>query len=153
MAIFGEITTSISGLPTSETNDGKIQITSFTFETFNTGSLSTGGGGGAGKADRKPLVITRPVGAVSALLFRLIVTGAHVQAFAIEISTKDAKGKNKITRAYTLEDVIITDQRQYPNDGGKLLEEITLQYSEVKIEDFVANTTVAWDFKTNTGTF
>jgi type VI secretion system secreted protein Hcp len=149
MVIFGKITTSISGLPTSETNDGKIQITMFSFETFNSGGSTTGGGGGAGKADRKPLVITRPVGTASALFFRLVVTGQHVQSFAIEAVTKDAKGKNKVTRAYTLEDVTVIDHKQSPDEGGKLMEEVTLQYNSIKIEDFVANTTVSWNFKTN----
>lgn len=152
MAILGKITTSISGLPTSETNDGKIHITTFAFETFNTGGSSSGGGGGTGKADRKPLVITRPVGAASALFFRLVVTGTHLQAFAIEISAKDAKGKNKVTRTYTLEDVIVTSHKQNPDGAGKLVEEVELVYSEIKIEDFTANTAVTWNFKTNTGT-
>lgn len=152
MPLFGKITISNPSLPTAETPDGRINIDSFSVQVMNEVSIgAVSAGGGAGKAKAAALKVTRPVGAASALFFDLLVRGGHLESFVIEEVVRAPKGKNTVRRSYTFATVLVSDQRQFEQDG-RLVEELELVYGKVEIMDAVANTTVSWNFTTNTAT-
>jgi type VI protein secretion system component Hcp len=122
-----------------------INIVAFSAETSNT--LSSGGGGGAGKATIKPLVLTKAVDECTPLLFKAAFTGQHFQTATLQVSTK------KTTFTIQLTDLIVTDlkhefSKMGPGAGDDvLLETVTLDSAALSFTS--GGTTVQCSQQTN----
>ena len=106
-----------------------VDVPAFALETSNSGSIgSPGGGGGAGKATIKPLVLTKAVDECTPLLFKATFQGQHFANAVLHVGTS----KSPILFTIQLTDVIITDVKHEFSVEGKgvaddlLLENITL---------------------------
>lgn len=107
-----------------------INVTLFSLEAMNSGSIgSAGGGAGAGKASIKPLVLSKTPDDCTPLLFKAVFTGQHFQTATLQVGT------NKMPMQFTiqLKDVLVTDlKHEFARNGGGagddvLLESVTLE--------------------------
>ena len=106
-----------------------VDVPAFALETSNSASVGTpGGGGGAGKATIKPLVLTKAIDECTPLLFKATFTGQHFASAILHVGTS----KSPILFIIQLTDVIVTDVKHAFSIEGKgvaddlLLENITL---------------------------
>ena len=128
-----------------------ISVPAFAFETINSASVGTpGGGGGAGKATIKPLVLTKVVDECTPLLFKAVFTGQHFQTATLHVGTS----KTPILFIITLKDFIVTDLKHEFSLEGKgatddvLMESITLDFASLSFTS--GGTTVECSQVTNT---
>ena len=80
-----------------------INVTLFSLEAMNTGSIGSGGGGGTGKASIKPLVVSKAPDDCTPLLFKAVFQGRHFQTATLQVSGTTAPF------TIQLQDVLVTD--------------------------------------------
>jgi len=67
----------VNGESTRKGFEGMIELGSFDLGALNPSTMSSGGGGGAGKVSLKPITITKRTDAASPVMFQACCTGKH----------------------------------------------------------------------------
>jgi len=145
---------------------GLIRLEGFTSKFTN--SLTSSGGGGAGKAQASPLQVLKDLDKCSPKIFLDVVTGKHLQTVTILFTHPTKGGKDQAFFRMTLTDVIITaiENTTVAKAGTEELrniqdptsaelntgnptavqEIVTLSFGKITLTDLVTNTTVTFDF-------
>ena len=102
-----------------------------------TAPVATGGGGGAGKVQFKPIVVTKPIDTSTPKLFEALATGRHLPAVQIDFVRPDGAGGDAVFYAVKLKEVVVTDVHQFDpgKSDGRMLEEISLDFQSIEITE------------------
>jgi type VI secretion system secreted protein Hcp len=126
---------------------GPFAVLAFSWGLSNSGSVTHGGGGGAGKANVQDLSLTRPTDGNTPALFIATASGEHFPTASLTVA--DRKG-TPIFRL-ELEDVLVTSlSLGGSGDGSALTENLTLNFGKVKLT--VGGESGVWDVAGNEGT-
>jgi type VI secretion system secreted protein Hcp len=96
----------IKGESLDSKHKDEIEVLSFSWGVTNTGSIGTGGGGGAGKATFQDLSFHHGIDKASPLLLRACATGEHIKEATIT-HRKAGKGQQEYL-IIKMNDIIIT---------------------------------------------
>ncbi|WP_144817978.1 MULTISPECIES: type VI secretion system tube protein Hcp [Enterobacteriaceae] len=97
----------ITGESQDSNHKGWINIESFTWGASQPGSMSVGGGGGAGKVQYRDLSVLTHIDKATPAIMRYVSIGKHVNK--VELSVCKAGGSQIEYCRITLEDVLITN--------------------------------------------
>jgi len=117
-----------SGSPT-----GWIEIQSFHWGVSQTSSSLSGGGGSAGKAEFKDLMVTKKLDKFSPMLVKDVATGAHQKKVVLEGYAKDANGSEVVYLRITLTDVLVSSYETGGEGGGAELPMETVDFNFAKV--------------------
>jgi type VI secretion system secreted protein Hcp len=128
---------------------GPFTVLAFSWGLSNSGTVSHGGGEGAGKANIQDVSLTRPTDALTPGLFVATASGQHFPTASLTVS--DNKG-NPVLRL-ELEDVLVTSLSLGGSGGGgggsALTENLSLNFGKVKLT--VGSESGVWDVAGNAG--
>jgi len=159
MASLQDIYIKLEGI-TGESKDanhkGWIDVLSFDYAVSQSSSVSSGGGGGVGKANFDALSFIHYVDKTTPVLFKYCAEGRHIPK--VELSVCKSGGGSKEYMRITMTDVLVT--RAGPSGvaaDAQAKEAVSLSYSTVKVEvkeqkadgTMGATVTGAWDVKAN----
>jgi type VI secretion system secreted protein Hcp len=140
---------------------GGMPVLSYSWGVDQTGGVATGGGGGAGKAQFGDLIVTKPVGRCSPMLFLGCASGKHYPSAVLLVLDSSAKGKGpREMERYTLQDVVISSIRNSGAQGASRdTSELHLQYRIIGFRvaqydaagNMVGATEHGWDRALNKG--
>ena len=105
---------------------------SFSWGVTNSGVMTSGAGGGAGKATFHDLSIVHNLDKASPLLLKACATGTHIKD-AIITHRKAGKGQQEYL-VVKLTDVIITGVTHGGSAGQPISENVTLAFAKVALE-------------------
>ncbi len=149
----------ITGESTDSQHKGWFQIESFSFGLAQTGTQSSGSGGGAGKVTFNPFSITRKTDAASPNLFLHCATGEHIRTGTLQVVRKAGGEQLKLDQAASVVLTInFTDldisSYQTGGSGDVPLDALQLLSAHVAfVSDKSSDTTTidtGWDVTTNT---
>lgn len=133
-AIFVKVD-GIDGESTQKGHEGEIEAFNFS-ETFRqTGDLTGGGGGGAGKFTPGPVVFSKVQGKASIGLLRACAKGQHIPNVIITASRRGGDGKAVTFYKITLKDVFVSAINE-KSTGDAIVDEIQLIYASGRWEVF-----------------
>jgi len=129
--------------------DGKtIRVLSFSAGVSNSGTVVTGGGGGAGKASFSSLNLITTVDANTPALTAAVASGKHFPTAVFTATWGAGSASSSLT--YTLDNVVI---RSIAHSGaGKApTQSISIDFAKIKwtLTDAKGTTTAGWDLVTN----
>lgn len=131
MHIDGGTLGTIDGEATEEGHEKWITVSGYDGDA--TAPVATGGGGGAGRVQFKPIVVTKPIDKSTPKLFQALVQGRHLPAVQIDFVRADGS----VFYSVKLEQVIVTDIHQM--DAGKAsghpLEQVSLDFQSIEITE------------------
>jgi type VI secretion system secreted protein Hcp len=120
----------IKGESTDDRHKDEIVIESWSLGATNTGSHSSGGGGGAGKPCLSDLTLVKGVDKASPLLLQAAMVGSHIKEATLAV--RKAGGKQQDYFIVTLKEVFVSKVQQ--SGGGDLpMESISLNFSQMKM--------------------
>ncbi len=96
----------IAGESRDEGHKGWIEISSFSWGVNQTGTASSGGGGGAGKVSFQDLHITKSVDKSTPLLLTRCATGQHIRQATLALAR--TKNDRQTFMEYKLTDVMVS---------------------------------------------
>jgi type VI secretion system secreted protein Hcp len=100
-----------------------------------TAPTSGTGGGGVGKVQLTPIVITKPIDKSTPKLFEALVSGRRLPEVQIDFVRPDGKGGDEAYYSVKLEQVVVTSVHQ--SDAGKAsghtLEQVSLDFQSIEI--------------------
>ena len=147
----------VVGESTVKGHENEIEILSWSFGMSNTGSLATGGGGGAGKVTFQDLSLTKFADKASPVLMLSTANGKHYRQ---AILTLERSGERPfVYYRVTMEDVIVTSfQTGGSASESRPTESVSFVFAKVKVEyipqkaDGTADAPVVftWNLATNT---
>ena len=121
----------IKGESLDDKHKDEIEVLSFSWGVTNPGTMTSGGGGGAGKATFHDLSIVHNLDKASPGLLRACATGTHIKD-AIITHRKAGKGQQEYL-IVKLNDVIITGVT-HGGTGQAITENVTLAFAKVDLE-------------------
>jgi type VI secretion system secreted protein Hcp len=125
--------------------ENQIPIESFHWGVAQSGTLGTGGGGGAGIASRQDFLFTAASSKASPDLFLSSVTGKHIKEGVLTL--RSAGGSQTNFSTIKLSNLLIAAYDQAgSDDGDNPMDEFALRYS--KIEFTYNGETASFDFLT-----
>jgi type VI secretion system Hcp family effector len=149
-------------IPVSPPDPCTPQIYAFHWGVSNTGSLATGAGGGAGKAQSQAFTFVKALDACSPHLFVSTAEGEHLQSATLELFRP---GTTEAYVRYILTDVLIVSDEQGRNigdpnqlgdptvigDPGIQPERVQLSFAKIRQEfpGTDATSVGGWDFQAN----
>ena len=122
----------IKGESLDDRHKDEIEVLSFSWGVTNSGVVSSGGGGVAGKATFHDLSIVHNLDRASPLLLKACATGTHIKD-AIITHRKPGKGRQEYL-IVKLSDVIITAVTHGGATGEAISENVTLAFAKVDLE-------------------
>ena len=122
----------IKGESLDDKHKDEIEVLSFSWGVTNAGVMSTGSGGGEGKATFHDLSIVHQFDKASPLLLRACATGIHIKDATIT-HRKAGKGQQEYL-VVKLNDVIITGVTHGGGGGQPISESVTLAFAKVDLE-------------------
>jgi type VI secretion system secreted protein Hcp len=145
-----------------ESQDSKhkeeIDVMSYSFGASQAGTMSYGGGGGAGKVQFQDLSFTHRVDKSSPVLFLHCANGAHIKEATL---TNRKAGKEQLeSLVIKLYDVLVSSCQQSDSAGGDLpVDNVTLNFAKIEMEykeqkkdgTLGAGVKFNWDQKLNKG--
>ena len=124
----------IDGVPGESNQDkhkGEIEVGSFSWGAAQQGSMSAGGGGGAGKASMHDLSFSAPVSKASPVLFQKCATGEHIKKALLTVR-KAGKNQQEYYKI-TLTDLLISSYQSGGADGGgPPMDSFSLNYTKIE---------------------
>jgi type VI secretion system secreted protein Hcp len=144
----------IKGESKDRKHPDEIEVLFWSWGVAQSGSISPGGGAGAGKATFDALGFTHQVDKASPLLMKACATGQHIPGATIT-ARKAGKGQHEYL-VIKLTDVIVSGVSSSRGEDGTH-EDVTLQFAKVDVgytpqkTDGSAGTTIhfAFDIKAN----
>jgi type VI secretion system secreted protein Hcp len=122
----------IKGESLDDKHKDEIEVLSFSWGVTNSGTVSHGAGGGAGKATFHDLSIVHNLDKASPLLLKACATGTHIKDATIT-HRKAGKGQHEYL-IVKLNDVIITGVTHGGSAGQPISENVTLAFAKVDLE-------------------
>jgi type VI secretion system secreted protein Hcp len=122
----------IKGESLDSKHKDEIEVLSFSWGMTNPGSLSSGGGGGAGKVTFHDLSIVHRVDKASPNLMKACATGTHLKEATIT-QRKAGKAQQEYF-IVKMNDVLITSVTHGGGSGELASESITLAFAKVSVE-------------------
>jgi type VI secretion system secreted protein Hcp len=148
----------IDGIP-GESTDSKhkdeIVLTSFSMGVSNAGSVSSGGGGGEGKASFHDFNFTHKFDKASPLLMLACATGKHI---ATATMTARKAGKAGFEFLFIkMNDVLVTSSQTQASAGDLPVEAVSLAFAKIEVDykpqrangSLGAATTFKWNLQEN----
>jgi type VI secretion system secreted protein Hcp len=120
----------INGESHDRRHPDEIEVLSWSWGVSQTGSVSPGGGAGAGKASFHDLAFTHRVDKASPLLMKACATGQHIPEATVT-ARKAGKGQHEYL-VIKMTDVIITGVSP-SGDEQATLEGVSLQFAKVDL--------------------
>ena len=132
LSIFARIGT-IKGESQDAKHKDQIDVLSWAWGVSQSGTLSQGGGGGAGKASFHDFVFTHHVDKASPLLMKACATGEHVKDATITVR-KAGAGQNDYL-IITMTDLLVTSvSTSVSAEGATTIESVLLAFAKVDLE-------------------
>ncbi len=122
----------ITGESKDDKHKGEIDIQSFSWGVANSGSMSFGGGGGAGKASFQDINITKRADKSTPILMGSCAQGKHIAKGLITI--RKAGGKQEEYYKISLEEILISSVTNSSTPDGTPIETVHMNYSKIKFE-------------------
>jgi type VI secretion system secreted protein Hcp len=117
---------------------GEIDVLAWSWGTSNSGTMHTGGGGGAGKANVQDLSITKYIDKATPKLLLASLKGTHFPTMVL-IAQKAGGDAQKYIEI-TLTNILITSLSTGGSGGeDRLTENVSLNFEKVKFEYFGQN--------------
>jgi type VI secretion system secreted protein Hcp len=124
---------------------GKIAGLAFDYEVMLEQS-GRGSGQAAGKRQHKPITITKHWDAATPRLFQALVTGEILKSVLIEFEGVDRKtGKKLIYHTVKLTNAFLSDIVQYADAGIGELEDVSIVFQKIEIENKIGKTVAVDD--------
>jgi type VI protein secretion system component Hcp len=118
-----------------------VPIYGFSWGASNSGTVSSGGGAGAGKANVQDISISKQDDALSTALLQNTLLGTHIERVRIDVFRSGQAG---IAATIQLQDAIVTS---FSTGGGNLVENVTFEGTRVSYT--AAGHTVCWNLAEN----
>jgi type VI secretion system secreted protein Hcp len=127
---------SIKGESKEKGFEGQIQVLSWSWGVANQGSMSHGGGGGAGRANFQDFHFTMVMCKASPDLFLHTATAQHIPEAILTLRKGGQKGDQQVFLVIKFTDLLISSYSTGGTDGGTGLpiESIAFNYSKVEVE-------------------
>ena len=123
----------IKGESLDSKHKGEVEVLSWSWGVSQSGTLSHGGGGGAGKATFHDFSFTHHVDKASPVLMKACATGQHLKEATITVR-KAGKGQQEFL-IIKMSDVIITSvSPSGAGDAPSTAEHVALQFAKVDLE-------------------
>jgi type VI secretion system secreted protein Hcp len=122
----------IDGESSDFKHKGEIDVESFSWGVKQSGSLSTGGGGGAGQTQITDFNFVKHIDKASPKLALATATGQHFK-FA-ELTVRRAARDQVEYLSYKLEDLLVSSVNVSGSGSGNPVETISLNFSKLEIE-------------------
>jgi type VI secretion system secreted protein Hcp len=122
----------IKGDSTDNKHQDEVEVLSYSWGVTNTGSIGTGGGGGAGRATFQDLSIVHKIDRASPQLLQACATGQHLKEATITFR-KAGKGQQDFL-IIKMNDVIITGVVQSAPSSEAGSETVSLEFAKVDWE-------------------
>lgn len=138
----------IDGESTDTTHRNEIDIQSFSWGLSQAGSMSTGGGGGAGKVSVQDFHFTKRIDKSSPLLFSSVAKGKHIAKATLTARSPDGRDFLVIT----LSDVLVSSFSQQDGGGDVPMDQLSINFAKIEYEYRPIGSppvNVKWDVKTN----
>jgi type VI secretion system secreted protein Hcp len=137
MHVDGGALGTIEGEATEQGHEKWITLSGYDGDA--TAPIASGGtgGGGTGKVQFKPIVVTKPIDTSTPKLFEALVTGRHLPAVQIDFVRAHGAGGDEVFYSVKLEQVIVTDihQTDAGKAGGHPLEQVALDFQSIEITE------------------
>ena len=147
----------IEGESHDEKHPGEIQLDSWSWGASQGGTMSAGGGGGAGKVNMQDFHFTMTVNKAAPKLVLACASGQHIPK-AVLICRKAGKEQQEFLK-YTFSDLLVSSYQTGGSGGSSALpvEQISLNYTKIEIEykeqkadgSLGGAVTAGWDLKKN----
>ena len=122
----------IKGESLDSKHKDEIEVLSWTWGVAQSGTMSFGGGGGAGKANFQDLIFTHHIDKATPLLLKACATGQHVPDATITVR-KAGKGQQEYL-IIKLTDVLVTGVSMSVAEDAPTVEIVSLQFAKVDLE-------------------
>jgi type VI secretion system secreted protein Hcp len=122
----------IKGESLDSQHKDEIEVLSFSWGVTNAGSITSGGGGGAGKATFQDLSIVHHIDKASPLLMQACATGTHLKDATIT-HRKAGKGQQEFL-IVKMNDIIITSVTHAGASDQPASESVSLAFAKVDLE-------------------
>jgi type VI secretion system secreted protein Hcp len=122
----------IKGESLDDKHKDEIEVLSYSWGVSNAGSMSSGSGGGEGKASFHDLSFTHHVDKASPVLMQACATGVHMKEATIT-HRKAGKGQQEFM-IVKMNDVIITGVTHGGSGDGGHSENVTMAFAKVNVE-------------------
>lgn len=146
----------VSGESKDSKHTSQIDVISWGYAVSQSSSMSTGGGGGVGKANFSDLAFTHYIDKASPNLMQYCSSGRHISS--VELSCCKVGDGSQEYMHVTLTDCLVTHVRPVgATNSPRVIEEVGLSYAKIKVEvkeqnsdgSMGASTTGTWDVKQN----
>ena len=146
----------VPGDSTDAAHKGEIQLLAFSWGVSNSGSPSTSGGAGAGKANFSDFSFTAHTSKASPLLMLDTATGRHLKSALLTVSRR-VRGASQDFLKIELTEVIISSYSQGAGGGDLPTDSASLRFAKIQYSFTSqaangapgATTTATWDITTN----
>ena len=122
----------IKGESLDSKHKDEVEVLSWSWGVSQGGSMQSGGGGGAGKANFNDFHFTHHVDKASPVLLKACATGEHIKEATITVR-KAGKGQQEFL-VIKMSDVVITSVSESDASGGDQSETVTLAFAKVDVE-------------------
>jgi len=129
--IFAKIG-NIKGESVDSKHKDEIEVLSFSWGVTNPGSISPGGGGGAGKATFQDLTIVHNIDKASPLLMKACATGTHLKEATIT-HRKAGRARQEFL-IIKMNDIIVTSIVHGGTNDQAASESVSLAFAKVDLE-------------------
>ena len=130
--IFGKIG-DIKGESNDAKHPGEIEILSYSWGVSQTGTMSFGGGGGAGKANFQDFNFMHYLDKASPVLLQRCATGEHIKEATITVRKAGQKEPLEYL-IIKLSDILVSSVSSSGTGDASTSESVTLNYAKVIVE-------------------
>lgn len=147
----------IEGESQDSKHKGEIDIMSFSFGATNSGSLATGGGGGAGRVQFSGFHFTKGTDKASPKLFLGCATGQHIKTGVLVARKAGGDGQGFEFLKLTLSDILVSSFQSSGSGGDNPTESLSLNFTKIEFQYTQQNAdgaalspiSAGWDLKQN----
>jgi type VI secretion system secreted protein Hcp len=124
----------IKGESSDQKHKDTIEISSFSWGVSNSGSFSSGGGGGAGKVSFQDLHFTSHVSKASPLLFKRAAQGEHIKKATLFVRKSGGGGAQGDYYVIKLSDILVSSYQTKPSEDSDAVPTDQFSLNFAKIE-------------------
>jgi type VI secretion system secreted protein Hcp len=126
----------VKGESSDQKHKDTIQIESFSWGVTNSGSFSSGGGGGAGKVSFQDIHFSAPVSKASPLLFKGVAQGTHFKKATLYVRKAGAAGGQGDYYVIKMEDCLVSSYQSRPSDGSDAVptDQFSLNFTKIEFK-------------------
>lgn len=122
----------IKGESLDSKHKDEIECQSWSWGVQQTGTMATGGGGGAGKASFNDITFTHNVDKASPVLMKYCASGKHIPEGTL--TARKAGGDQQEHLVLKLKDIIVSNVSTSGAQDSELTEIVSLNFSKVELE-------------------